>query len=60
MLLLSSVDKRLMGETNRDLNLDPGKFLTEGFRSSSRNIFDIGQYYDIMNTLESPYYYIVF
>ena len=35
-------------------DLDPGKILTAGFRGSSRKILDIGQYYDLINTSESP------
>ena len=44
-------------ELSKDLNLDPKKILTAVVRSSSRKVFDIGQYYVVMNSPELPYYY---
>ena len=39
----------LFTHKNKDLNLDPGKILTAGFRSLSRKFLDIGQYYHVIN-----------
>ena len=44
----------------RDLNLSPGKTLTAKVRRSPRKDFDTGQYYDVINSSELPYYYNIF